>query len=78
MAIMGAHPGRGFPGRSNDLGPAAVQPVDTDVFWRLFAKFVMRLVRDRIHGEVTLVFQDGHLKLVKVHRNYLPGSLPSE
>jgi len=52
------------------------QQLNFATFWTSLGKLVVRLLRERAHGEIVITIQDGNLRLVRVNRNYLPTDLP--
>lgn len=50
--------------------------LDLDLFWRLYSRYVGRLMRENAHAEVTLIMRDGIIQQVRVAQNYLPSALP--
>jgi hypothetical protein len=45
-------------------------------FWGLLGRLAVKLLKERAHGEITLIFENGNIKIVRVNRVYLPNNLP--
>ena len=73
---VGDRIGRRSPGRNTDVARPPVPLVDFGVFWNLVGHLVTRIIKEKGHGEVSIVVRDGRLQYVKVDRTFLPGSLP--
>lgn len=56
--------------------PPTEPAVDVVVFWQNFSRLVTRRMKERMHGEITLVLQDGRIRLVRENRSHAPGNLP--
>lgn len=52
------------------------QPLNLGSFWALLGKVALRLVKERAHAEISVIFDNGTIKIVRVNRTYLPGNLP--
>lgn len=52
------------------------EPLNFVAFWTLLGRLAAGLMRQRANGELTLIFSDGHVRLVRVNRQYLPENLP--
>lgn len=58
------------------MAPSQVEPLNLEVFWRLYGKLVTRLMRERAHAEVVILMRAGDLTQVRINRSYLPRDLP--
>jgi hypothetical protein len=58
------------------MANSPAEPLNFGTFWSLLGKLVVRLMKERMHGEVVLVFHEGNLSIVRVNRSFLPGNLP--
>lgn len=45
-------------------------------FWNKLGKLAIRLMRERMHGELTITFRDGEIRGVRVNRTYTPQDIP--
>jgi hypothetical protein len=52
------------------------QPLNFALFWSMLGKLILRLMKDRAHGQITITIHDGNIPVVEVSRRYRPGSLP--
>lgn len=41
-----------------------------------FARIMLKLLTDRMHGDVILTLKDGQIQFVRVHTTFLAGQLP--
>lgn len=57
------------------VAPVAA-PLDFATFWANLGKVVVRMVRQRAHGTVTITLHGGDIPLVEVANKYKPGGLP--
>lgn len=53
-----------------------VEPLNLELFWRTFSRFVMRQLKERGQTEITLVLRDGHFQVVRLNRSFFPQNLP--
>lgn len=54
---------------------APEQPLNFGVFWSILGKLVVRLMKERAHGQIVITIHDGNIPVVEVSRRYRPASL---
>lgn len=59
-------------------GQSDREPLNLEMFWRLYTRLVGRLLTEKAHAEVVLIIQEGAIRQVRVNRSYLPRDLPKE
>ena len=50
-------------------------PLNIKVFWEMFSRMVGRHLQERAHAEITLVLQEGSVRIVRINRTYRPDSI---
>lgn len=50
--------------------------VDFVPFWTTLGRMMVRLLKERMHGQVTLTIHNGEVVFVDVNRKYKPTGLP--
>lgn len=58
------------------MAPTQADPLNFGTFWSLLGKLVVRLMKERAHGEIVLILQEGSIQRIRINRSYLPGNLP--
>jgi hypothetical protein len=58
--------------------PAATPPerIDFVPFWATLGRVLVRLLKERAHGQVVLTIHNGDVVLVDINRKYKPTGLP--
>ncbi len=62
------------------MRPPGAQPpperIDFVPFWSTLGRVLVRLLKDRMHGQVVLTIVNGDVVLVDINRKYKPTGLP--
>lgn len=58
------------------MPPQEEPPLNFTTFWTLLGKLMVRLMRERAHGQVVITIHQGQIPIVEVNRKYKPTGLP--
>jgi hypothetical protein len=52
------------------------QPLNFGAFWNILGKLMVRLMKERMHGQIVITVHGGHIPIVEINRKYKPADLP--
>ena len=51
-------------------------PLNFGTFWTILGKLLVRLMKERMHGQVVITLHAGHIPIVEINRKYKSTDLP--